>query len=98
MATVHITIGRAGAQSTTSMLPVYQRDARSETITSSASSAQGSIAASKGEIVSVFCDADIYITLGANPIATAQNGRFIPAEQIVDIKCGTNDIVAVIDA
>jgi hypothetical protein len=98
MATVHVTMGRAGAQSETSMLPVYQRAARSETITSSGSSAQGSLKSGQGEVVSIFCETAVYVTLGANPAATATNGRFVPGGQLIDIKCGANDIVAVIDA
>lgn len=98
MATVYVTMGRAGAYSAASEMPVYQRDARSETITSSGTSAQGTLKAGQNETVAIVCDTSIYVTIGADPTATATNGRFVPGGRVTDIKCGVNDIVAVIDA
>ena len=98
MATVYATMGRAGAHSAASQMPIYQRDARSETIASSGTTAQGSLVAGQNETVAIFCDTAIYVTLGADPTATATNGRFIPGGRATDIKCGAGDKLAVIDA
>lgn len=97
MATVYVTMGLGGAYSAASQMPVYQREARSETITSSGTSAQGSLLARQGEIATIECDSPVWVTVGANPTASMANGRYVGAAQRTDIKCGVNDIVAVLD-
>ena len=97
MATVYISMGLAGSNSATPGIPIYDRDARTETITSSGTTAAGSLAARTGDVATVFCATAVYAKLGAAPTAAPTTGRYIPGGIPVDIKTRKDDVIAVID-
>ncbi len=102
MATVYVTMGKAGAASSAAgpNMPVWTNEARSETITSSGTSAAGSLEANSKEILQVYCETGIYVHVSPAPgtACTATNGRFVKPLIGCDLKMLENDVVTVIDA
>lgn len=93
MATVYISMAPAGQKQT----DIHFGPGRSETITSSGTSAAGSLLARSQEAVTVFSATAVYATIGANPTASTSVGYYVPAGIPKDIMMSKNDKVAVID-
>jgi len=95
-------MGQAGASSAPAgpNLPVWQNDARSETITSSGASAAGSLEAQSKEILMIYCETGVYCHVSPAPgtACTATNGRFVKPLIGADINLLKGDVVTVIDA
>ena len=99
MATVYLTVGEVGARANQDNVMIYLGDrVSSEVVTSSATSAQATFTATRGEVVKVYCDTPIYITSGPNPVASASNSLFVPGGAAEFISMQDGHKVAVIDA
>jgi hypothetical protein len=95
MATVYVSIGKAGHYSNLHV-PVMTGAVRSETITSSGTSAQGSLAAKQGDIAKINCATAIYVQTGATASATA--GQYVAANETAWIGMARGERINVIDA
>jgi hypothetical protein len=71
----------------------------SQVVVTSAVSAQSAANANGAEVVSLWSDTAHYVTVGANPTATATNGVYVPALTLhwLDLN-GTADKIAAITA
>jgi len=96
MATVIVTMQQAGVHGAQGNQPVASPPYRSETITSSGTSAAGALTARTGEVATIFCATAVYANAGATASATA--GKYIPAGVAVDIGVPRGATVNVIDA
>lgn len=59
------------------------RPAKSETVTTSGTSAQGAVNTDGAAVVSLFSTAAHWVTVGSNPTATATNGFYLPASTLM---------------
>jgi hypothetical protein len=75
MASVYVTIGKAGHLSMTHQ-PVYTGQVRSEVITSSGTSAAGTLQANTGDIAQIFCATAVYARAGGT--VTPAAGIYCP--------------------
>jgi hypothetical protein len=99
MATVYVSMGQVGARGLREDVEVYAAGSlRSETITSSGTSAAGSLAAVARDMVQVFCATSVYVTLAPTPVAAAGNSILVPAGIPTHIAARVGDRVAVLDA
>lgn len=98
MATVYATFGKVGKRGENGVVEIYNgTGARSETITSSGTSAQGTFTATKDEMVQVCCATSVAVVSGTNPTATLATGivAFAGVPQYIAVQTG--DKIAVID-
>lgn len=96
MATVYVSIGKAGIASTAGAMPCWEGDVSSETITSSGTAASGALeAGGKGFVAKIHCATAVYASTTGT--ASATNGVYIAAgiPEYIGIKPG--DTVSVID-
>jgi hypothetical protein len=92
-------MGQVGARGLREDVEVYVSGSlRSETITSSGTSEAGELVAVNRDMVQVFCDTAVYVTLAATPVAAATNSIYVPAGVAVHIAAQAGDIVAALDA
>lgn len=97
MATVYVSLSQAGARGVNgASQPVYAKPFRSETITSSGTTAAGALIAKQGDVATVVCATAVYANAGAAASATA--GKYVPANVPIDIALSPGDTVHVIDA
>lgn len=99
MATAYVTIGPVATNPRSGDVPIFQGGASaSETVTTSATSAQGNLTAAKdSDNATVFCETAVYATTGQNPTASAASGVFCPGNVLVAISLNAGDKVALID-
>lgn len=100
MATAYVAFGFAGGQGSDGFQSqvVNGAPSSSETVTTSASPAQSSEAATGDGIVSIFCASPVYVTMGANPTATTANSWYVPANVIMQFGVTKNQKVSLLDA
>jgi hypothetical protein len=97
MATVYVTIAQAGARGAYGEAqPLAGKPFRTETITSSGTSAAGALIAKKGDYATIFCATAVIANAGAT--ASASAGKYCPAGIPTDIELDSGDTVRVIDA
>lgn len=98
MATVYVTFGQVGARATTGgTINIMSGVLRSESITSSGASAQGTFTATAGEVAQIYCDTAVYVKVGSNPTAAAATALYVPPTTLVHMALSGGDKVAVID-
>lgn len=100
MATVYVTVGSAGARGDDGPVSVLIGNrCASETITSSGTTAKGSLVAAGRQVGMVYCDTAVYAVSGpsATVTATAANGIYCPAGIQVAIAMSEGHSIAVID-
>jgi hypothetical protein len=97
MATVYLSLAKIGVRGIFGDHDVITGPMRSETITSSGASAAGALIAGDKEVARVFCATAVYATTAATPTATATNGVYCPAGQLVTFGVPEGHKVAVID-
>ncbi len=97
MATVVLSFAQAGGIGANgAYMPVASKPLRTETVTSSGTTAAGSIVAQRGDFVTVFCDTAVIANCGA--AASASAGKYCPAGIPTDIYPAAGDVIHVIDA
>lgn len=96
MATVYVSIGKAGHFSNTVRIPVMTGAVRTETISSSASNAQGSLVAKQGDIAKINCATAIIVQAGAT--ASSSAGQYVAANETAWIGMSEGQRINVIDA
>jgi hypothetical protein len=98
MADVYVTFGKVGKRATNGVVSTFiGGTTRSEKITSSGSSAQGDLTATKDDYVKVSCASPIAIVAGPNPTATLATG-IVASDGIPEyISVQAGDKIAVID-
>lgn len=94
MASVYVTLGRTGNAGSNQALAYYGQ-VRSEVITSSGTSANGSLAANEGEVAQVFCASAVYVRSGAT--VTPATGLYVPAGVPTYIGMVAGETLRVID-
>lgn len=96
MATVYVSIGRAGVRSPVGGMPVFEGAISSETITSSGTAASGALSAGgAGFVAQVHCATAVYAcTTGT---ASPTNGAYVPAGTPTYLGIAPGDNVSVID-
>lgn len=98
MATVYVTLGDVGAKTENGITNVFRSGSlSSETITSSGTTAAGSLVATGRQVAQIVCATAVYATAAAAPTATATNGVYVPANMPVYIAMQLGDKIAVID-
>jgi len=98
MADVYVTFGKVGRRGTNGVIETFLAGTtRSEKITSSGTSAQGSLVAAKDDFVRVSCQSPIAITAGSNPTATLATGLVADGGIPEYISVQAGDRIAVID-
>jgi len=96
MATVYVSIGKAGLASAAGAMPVFSGAVSSETIASSGTAAAGSLTASGfGFVAQVYCDTAVYASTDGT--ASASNGLYVPGGQVAFIAVAPGNSVSVID-
>lgn len=96
MATVYVSIGKAGHHSGPGgKQPVWTGAVQSETITSSGTAAAGNLVATDGDIAKIECETDLYAT--ANGTASASNGVYVKAGVAQYIGLAAGQSISVID-
>ena len=79
MATAYVSFGRAGAKGSFEIVDIRNGNPTStETVTTSASSAQSVGTAPSNGFVSIFCASDLYARVGINPTAAPTTSWFVP--------------------
>lgn len=96
MATVHVSIGKAGALSIGGAMPVFAGAVRSESITSSAAAASGALIAETGDIAQIACDTAVIAS--CRGAASASNGLYVAAGVPGFLAMAAGDTISVIDA
>jgi hypothetical protein len=97
MATVYVTLSRAGGRGASGeAMPICGKPHRTETITSSGTSASGALVAARGDYAVVFCDTAVVANAGAT--ASQSAGKFCPAGIPTDVGMQPGDVIHVIDA
>ena len=93
MATVYVTFAQPDS------LPILAGSSgRSETITSSGTTASGALTANSGDVVQVFCATTVIARAGATPTAALATGIVCPAGVPTFLRVQLYDKIAVIDA
>jgi hypothetical protein len=98
MATVYCSFGKVGKRGANGVIEVFNAaGGRSETITSSGTTAVGTFVATKDEMVQIACATSVAVVAGATPTATLATGivAFAGVPQYVAVQVG--DKIAVID-
>ena len=99
MATVKITVGEVGARANNDNVMIYLGDTTStETVTSSATSVQATLTASRTTVAMIYADSDLMVLTGENPTASATAGMFCPAGMLAYVAVQGGHKIAVIDA
>lgn len=94
MATVYVTLGYRADQGT----PVMKGEVRTtETIASSAVSAQGTKTAITNEFWEIYCASDIWVKFGTDPTAAVGDSFFVPAGIPRNFQGAQGQKLAVID-
>jgi hypothetical protein len=96
MATVYVSMSQAGARSKFGDVEILAGPFRSETITSSGTSASGALVARNLDVATIWCATAIYANIGAAASATA--GVYIPAGMAYNLAVPAGAVVHVIDA
>ena len=94
MATVYVSIGAIGQKGS---VEAHFGPGRSETITSSGTSAQGALIARSQDAAEINCATAVYATVGPSPTASPTAGYYVKAAVAKTIVMSKGDIVAVID-
>lgn len=97
MATAYLTFCRVAARAPMNTATVLAGPPRSETVTTSGASAQGTKTAYDGEIVQVWCATTVVAVVGANPTATLAAGIVCPANVPIYLDVAYGDKIALID-
>ncbi len=99
MATAYVAFGFAGGQGSDGFQSqvVNGAPSASETVTTSASPAASTNAATGDGVVSIFCASALYATVGASPTASATNSWYIPANVLVHLGVTKNQRVSLLD-
>lgn len=98
MATAYITMGPVATTRLHGELAIFVgNSARNETVTTSGTSAQGSLVAQEGDSATVFCDTAVYAATGTNPTAAAGAGVFCPGGFATPIALKAGEKIALID-
>lgn len=97
MATVYLTLSKIGGRGLFGDHDEIAGPMRTETISSSGVSAAGLLAAGDKEVARIFCASAVYATTATTPTATATNGVYCPAGQVVTLAIPEGHKVAVID-
>ena len=92
MATVYVSIGKAGAASN---VPVWSGAVASETITSSGTAASGSVESTVPAVAQVVCDTAVYASTTGT--ASTSNGVYVQAGVAEFIAIQPGETVSVID-
>lgn len=95
MATVYVSMGAAGHHSN-GIMPILRGQVRLETISSSASNAQGTLVAKPGNIAKINCATAIIVQAGAT--ASATSGQYVAANETAWIGLSEGQRINVIDA
>ena len=99
MATVYVSMGQVGIRTNNGITSIWSgRNMRSETVTSSGTSAAGALDARRSEVAMVVCATAVYAMAATTPVATATNGIYCPAGVQTYIAMHEGDSIAVIDA
>lgn len=97
MATVYVSIGTVGKRAGNGIVEAFIGDRiRSETITSSGTSASGVLLAQGTQVAQVYCATAVYARQGGT--ASATNGVYCPANIPTYITLEDGQAVSVIDA
>ena len=96
MATVYVSVGKSGVDSTDGGMPVFAGKVTSETISSSGTAASGSLEGGHGYVAKVQCASAIYASVDGT--ASATNGVYIGADTPEYIGILAGQTVSVIDA
>ena len=91
MATAYVTIGPVGAVKT-----FLGTGVKSETVTTSATTASGAIIAKSGDFAQVFCSTAVYARSGG--AVTASTGIYCPAGYPTYIEMSEGKTISLIDA
>lgn len=98
MATAYVSFGRSGAKGNNADAQIRNGNPTStETVTTSASSAQSSNVALIDGMVSVDCDSALYATVGTSPTATPTTGWYIKAGQTFETGVRAGERIALVD-
>jgi hypothetical protein len=98
MATVYTSFGKVGKRGNNGVVDIFNgTGTRSETITSSGTTAQGTFVAVKDEMVQIACASNVAVVAGSNPTATLATGLVVfgGIPQYLAVQAG--DKIAVID-
>lgn len=91
MATAYVTLGPGSPYSV-----FHGEDVRSETVTTSGTSASGGLQATVADIAMIWCATAVYARSGGT--VSAANGAYCPAGQAQYIRMTAGDTVSLIDA
>lgn len=98
MASVYISIGAATARGTGVQVDALNGDeTRTEVVTSSDTSAAGSLTANGLSVAVIFCETAVYVNSGAAPTAALATGVYVPAGLPTAIAIKDGHKVAAID-
>ena len=99
MATVYVSLGQVGATGIHDAVDVYTSGSlRSETVTSSGTTASGALVAVKRDMAQVYCTTGVYAKAGASPTCTAATAVYCPGGIPTYIAMQEGDKIAVLDA
>ena len=99
MATVYVTYGKVGKRTENGILSAFiAGTTRSETITSSGTTAPGSLTATDGDVCYVECDTRVAVVAGSGtPTATIATGAIAGPTGVAIVGMNAGDKIAVID-
>lgn len=98
MATVYVTYGKVGKRGTNGVIETFiGGTTRSETVTSSGTTAQGSLTAGKDDYVRIQCATNVAAVAGSNPTATLATGLAVTGGIPEFLAMQSGDKIAVID-
>lgn len=97
MATAYVTFCGAGRRTTNGVTDVACPPFRSETITTSAVTAPGSLIARQGEVALIRCETAVYANVAPTPTAAPATAIYCPAGETVAVALQKGDKVALID-
>lgn len=98
MGTAVVTFGKVGARGQYGNIMVYRgAEVRSESITTSATSAQGTLVATAKDIAKIYSSTPVYAKSGSNPTAAAATSVYCPAGIETYIALDVGHKIAVID-
>lgn len=98
MATAYLTFGKVGKRGTNGVIETFiAGTTRSETVSTSGTSAQGLLTANKDEYVRIQCATAVAAVAGANPTATLAAGLAVTGGIPEYMAVQSGDKVALID-
>ena len=101
MATVNVSVVSVGAPVTNGVAQtIIGASGQSGTMTSSGTSAEGSLAAQARQVFQIDCDTALYVRTGpaSGTAVSASNGVYAKANQTMYLSADTGDVLYVIDA